>query len=99
MRARDPFAALWTPDLFMERVEANAEWSLFCPNECPDFTTHTVTNSSTLRQVRIRGPCKKNHQARELWDAITQSQIETQYSHVVQGRCATRSPIRRTWNN
>ena len=37
MRARDLFYALWTPDLFMERVEANGEWSLFCPNECPDL--------------------------------------------------------------
>jgi ribonucleotide reductase alpha subunit len=34
-RARDLFYALWIPDLFMKRVEANAQWSLFCPNECP----------------------------------------------------------------
>ena len=35
MRARDLFYALWTPDLFMQRVEANEDWSFFCPNECP----------------------------------------------------------------
>ena len=35
MRARDLFYALWTPDLFMERVQDNADWSFFCPNECP----------------------------------------------------------------
>ena len=34
-RARDLFYGLWVPDLFMQRVEANAEWSLFCPNEAP----------------------------------------------------------------
>ena len=34
MRARDLFYALWTPDLFMERVQDNADWSFFCPNEC-----------------------------------------------------------------
>lgn len=34
-RARDLFYALWIPDLFMERVEADADWSLMCPNECP----------------------------------------------------------------
>ena len=34
-RARDLFYALWIPDLFMRRVEANQEWSLMCPNECP----------------------------------------------------------------
>jgi ribonucleoside-diphosphate reductase alpha chain len=35
MRARDLFYALWIPDLFMKRVEANEMWSLFCPNEAP----------------------------------------------------------------
>jgi len=35
LRARDLFYALWVPDLFMRRVNANAEWSLFCPNEAP----------------------------------------------------------------
>ena len=35
VRARDLFYALWIPDLFMKRVEENAEWTLFCPNEAP----------------------------------------------------------------
>src|SRR5687767_1999670 len=35
LRARDLFFALWTPDLFMKRVEENGDWSLFCPNEAP----------------------------------------------------------------
>jgi ribonucleoside-diphosphate reductase alpha chain len=34
-RARDLFYALWVPDLFMERVDANEDWTLFCPNEAP----------------------------------------------------------------
>lgn len=34
-RARDLFYALWIPDLFMKRVEANEDWTLFCPNEAP----------------------------------------------------------------
>ena len=34
-RARDLFYALWVPDLFMKRVEANGNWTLFCPNEAP----------------------------------------------------------------
>jgi ribonucleoside-diphosphate reductase alpha chain len=38
MRARDLFTAMWTPDLFMKRVEDNAEWSLFCPNEAPGLS-------------------------------------------------------------
>ena len=35
LRARDLFYALWIPDLFMERVENNEDWSLLDPNECP----------------------------------------------------------------
>ena len=35
MRARDLFYAMWIPDLFMKRVEANEHWTLMCPNECP----------------------------------------------------------------
>ena len=34
-RARDLFYALWTPDIFMRRVEADEMWTLMCPNECP----------------------------------------------------------------
>lgn len=34
-RARDLFYALWVPDLFMERVQSNGLWSVFCPNEAP----------------------------------------------------------------
>lgn len=37
-RARDLFYALWVPDLFMRRVEADAEWTLMCPHECPGLS-------------------------------------------------------------
>lgn len=36
-RARDLFYALWIPDLFMKRVEANGDWTLFCPSEAPNL--------------------------------------------------------------
>ena len=40
-RARDLFYALWTPDLFMRRVLANEDWTLFDPNTVPDLVrTH-----------------------------------------------------------
>jgi len=38
MRARDLFYALWIPDLFMKRIEANGDWSLFCPQEAPGLS-------------------------------------------------------------
>jgi ribonucleoside-diphosphate reductase alpha chain len=37
-RARDLFLALWTPDLFMLRVQNDENWTLMCPNECPGLS-------------------------------------------------------------
>ncbi|MGQ2908897.1 MAG: ribonucleoside-diphosphate reductase subunit alpha [Aliihoeflea sp.] len=36
-RTHDMNTANWVPDLFMQRVEANAEWTLFSPDEVPDL--------------------------------------------------------------
>ena len=78
MRARDLFYALWTPDLFMERVEANADWSLFCPNECPGLhDTYGEEFRELYNKYESSGQARRTVKARELWDAITQSQIET----------------------
>ncbi|CAI5491857.1 unnamed protein product, partial [Closterium sp. Naga37s-1] len=35
LRERDLFYGIWIPDLFMQRVQSNMPWSLFCPNEPP----------------------------------------------------------------
>jgi ribonucleoside-diphosphate reductase alpha chain len=78
MRARDLFYALWTPDLFMERVEQNADWSLFCPNECPGLhDTYGDEFRELYAKYESAGQARRTVKARELWDAITQSQIET----------------------
>jgi len=78
MRARDLFYALWTPDLFMQRVEDNAEWSLFCPNECPDLhDSYGKEFEALYTKYEAEGRARKTIKARELWDAVTQSQIET----------------------
>jgi len=78
MRARDLFYALWTPDLFMQRVEENAEWSLFCPNECPDLhDSYGKEFEALYTKYESEGRARKTIKARELWDAVTQSQIET----------------------
>ncbi|WP_017623060.1 ribonucleoside-diphosphate reductase subunit alpha [Nocardiopsis chromatogenes] len=36
-RTHDMNTANWVPDLFMRRVEADAEWTLFSPDETPDL--------------------------------------------------------------
>ena len=37
-RARDLFYALWIPDLFMERAQADGQWTLFCPGTAPGLS-------------------------------------------------------------
>ena len=76
-RARDLFYALWIPDLFMKRVEDNGKWSLFCPNECPGLSD-LVGNDFEKKYVEYEeSGIGTEMDARELWYAILESQIET----------------------
>ncbi len=78
MRARDLFYAMWIPDLFMKRVEENANWTLMCPNECPDlFDTHGEAFEKLYTTYENEGKGRKTIKARELWEKILESQIET----------------------
>ena len=78
MRARDLFLALWIPDLFMKRVEADGDWSLFCPNEAQNLhTTHGAEFEALYEKYEEEGRAKKTFPARELWNAILEAQIET----------------------
>ena len=78
MRARDLFFALWISDLFMKRVEANEEWSLFCPNEAPGLSECWGTEFEKLyTQYEAAGKARKTVKAQELWFKILDSQIET----------------------
>ncbi len=78
MRARDLFYALWVPDLFMKRVEANEEWSLFCPHEAPGLHECFGKEFEELyHQYESEGRARKTIKAQELWFAILEAQIET----------------------
>ena len=78
MRARDLFYAMWIPDLFMERVEQDAEWSLFCPNEAPGLPDCYGEEFNKLyTKYESEGRARKTVKAREVWGAIMESQIET----------------------
>ena len=78
MRARDLFTALWIPDLFMKRVEAEGEWSLMCPNECPGLSDcHSEAFEALYTKYESEGRFRKQIKARELWAAIIEAQIET----------------------
>ena len=78
MRARDLFLALWTPDLFMERVKEDGEWTLFSPDEAPgldDVYGEDFVKLYTRYEKEGRG--RKTIKAQELWYKIIEAQIET----------------------
>jgi ribonucleoside-diphosphate reductase alpha chain len=78
MRARDLFYALWTPDLFMKRVEENGDWTLMCPHECPGLETSWGPEFEKLYMKYEReGRGRRTIKAQELWFAILESQTET----------------------
>ncbi len=78
MRARDLFYAMWIPDLFMKRVEENAEWTLMCPNECPGlYDCHGEEFDKLYLKYEKKSKGRKTIKARELWEKILESQIET----------------------
>ncbi|ASU35713.1 ribonucleoside-diphosphate reductase subunit alpha [Mucilaginibacter xinganensis] len=78
MRARDLFYALWVSDLFMQRVEANEEWSLFCPHEAPGLADCWGKEFEALyTKYEKEGRARKVVKAQELWFAVLDAQVET----------------------
>ena len=78
MRARDLFFAMWTSDLFMKRVEEDTTWTLMCPNECPGLDeVHGDEFEALYLSYETQGKGRKTIRARELWEKILESQIET----------------------
>lgn len=78
MRARDLFYAMWMPDLFMKRVEQNEKWTLMCPHECPGlFDTYGEEFEKLYEKYEAENKGRKTIKARELWEKIMESQIET----------------------
>jgi ribonucleoside-diphosphate reductase alpha chain len=78
MRARDLFYAMWTPDLFMKRVESDGDWSFFCPNECPGLQdVHGAEFEALYASYEVKGLARRTMPARHVWDKIVEAQIET----------------------
>ena len=78
LRARDLFYALWVPDLFMKRVEQNENWSLFCPNECPELSECYGEEFERLyEKYEKEERYRKQIKAQDLWFEILEAQIET----------------------
>ena len=78
MKARDLFYALWIPDLFMERVKTNGDWTLMCPDECPGLSdSHSDEFVKLYTDYEKNNKGRKTIKARDLWFRIMDSQMET----------------------
>lgn len=78
IRARDLFPALWIPDLFMERVEKNGDWTLFSPNEAPGLPDVYGDEFKELYERYEReGRGRQTIKAQKIWYAILEAQTET----------------------
>ena len=77
-RARDLFYAVWISDLFMKRVEADADWSLMCPDKCPNlYLTYGKEFEDLYQKYEREGRANKVVKARVIWEAILTAQMET----------------------
>ncbi|CAL9735785.1 ribonucleoside-diphosphate reductase large chain 2 [Monosporozyma servazzii] len=77
IRARDLFPALWVPDLFMERVEANGDWTLFSPTDAPGLSDVYGEEFKKLYERYEREGRGQTIKAHKLWYAILEAQTET----------------------
>ena len=78
LRARDLFYALWIPDLFMERVEQNGDWTLMSPDECPGlFEAYGDEFKALYEKYEREGKGRKTVKAQDLWFEVLEAQIET----------------------
>jgi ribonucleoside-diphosphate reductase alpha subunit len=77
-RCRDLFTALWIPDLFMEKVETDQDWYLMCPRESPGLQDVYGEEFNELYRMYVaQGRYKRKVRARDVWDAVIKSQVET----------------------
>jgi len=78
LKARDMFLALWISDLFMKRVENNADWSLMCPNQSRGLNSVYGDEFEKLYiKYENEGKYIKKVKAKDVWRAILDSQMET----------------------
>ncbi len=78
MRARDLFLALWIPDLFMERIKEDGDWTLFSPDEAPGLAdVYGEEFNKLYAKYESQNKGRKKIKAQDLWYKIVEAQIET----------------------
>lgn len=81
-RARDLFFSLWIPDNFMRAVKNNTDYYLFCPNDVKKaglkaFHTLYGEEFETEYQKGVELGLGEKVKARDIWNKVLESQIET----------------------
>lgn len=98
-RTHDMNTANWVPDLFMQRVEANADWTLFSPDETPDL--HDLYGPAFAKAYEAyeaqadRGEIKVFRRVRavDLWRRMLTMLFETGHPWITfKDPCNIRSP-------
>ena len=79
IRCRDLQIALWVPDLFMERVEADADWTLFCPRDCPELSETYGDEFRAHYEKYEATNLGKKVKAKDLWKHILRALFETSH--------------------
>lgn len=83
IRARNLFYAVWLNDTFMKRVEADADWSLLDPSECPGLSdVYGDEYEKMYVDYETRGMAKQKVKARDVWNTMIITQIETGLPYV-----------------
>jgi ribonucleoside-diphosphate reductase alpha chain len=97
-RTHDMNTVNWIPDLFMQRVFENGDWTLFSPDEAselhdlygPDFTVAYIQHEEKAKLGEIRG---KTVAAQTLWRKMLTMLFETGHPWLTfKDPCNLRSP-------
>lgn len=97
-RTHDMNTANWVPDLFMQRVFEDGEWTLFTPSETPDL--HDLTGSAFAERyayyesvAKEQNMLHKKIRAKDLWRKMLSMLFETGHPWITfKDVCNLRSP-------
>ncbi|APU47953.1 ribonucleoside-diphosphate reductase subunit alpha [Acinetobacter junii] len=97
-RTHDMNTANWVPDLFMQRVFEDAEWTLFTPSETPDL--HDLTGAEFAERythyeavAKEQNMLHKKVRAKDLWRKMLSMLFETGHPWITfKDVCNLRSP-------
>lgn len=98
-RTHDMNTALWIPDLFMKRVQAKEDWTLFSPNDVPDlhdkygrdFENAYIAHERAAHEQKIKNV--KTVPAVKLWRKMLSMLFETGHPWLTfKDACNLRSP-------